>query len=356
MNKVILEDLNLIANSNIIDWTRIKNKTFFITGATGLIGSILVKSINIRNLMYNDNIKMVLLVRNKEQAQNIFDGIGNIFYIENSVENMEESTLNMNIDFIIHAASPTKSKFFIENPTETLDIAILGTRKVLELAKRMKVESIVYLSSMEMYGVLDSKNTKETDLGYINPLDVRSSYSAGKRICELYSYSYFSEYKVPVKIARLAQTFGAGISKNENRVYKYFIDCILNKQDIVLKSTGTTPINFTYTTDTILGILTILLHGKNGEAYNIVSDNINMTILDSAKWLAKEFCENQVKVIVDIPKEKTGFAPDNQMVLSNKKLKNLGWKCKFSVKDGYERLINYIREEMNNEKKGKIDI
>ena len=78
---------------------------------------------------------------------------------------------------------------------------------------------MIYLSSMEMYGTMKDENVTEDKIGKIEILNTRSSYSEGKRIAELYCYSYFSEYNVPVKMCRLAQTFGPGISKNETRVF-----------------------------------------------------------------------------------------------------------------------------------------
>ena len=222
---------------------------------------------------------------------------------------------------------------------------MIGTKNVLELAKINKVEGMVYLSSMEMYGTLNCDNVTEEILGYINPLDARSSYSEGKRICELYCYSYFKEYDIPIKIARLAQTFGAGIYKTETRVYKVFADAILNEKDIILKSKGSTIINFCYTTDVIIAILFILLNGKSGEAYNVVGDKTNMTIFDSANWLAENYGNGKTNVKIEIPETNQGFAPDNNMILSNQKLKSLGWKSEFDIKNGYERLIQYLKEE-----------
>ena len=348
MNKILEEDLKEIAYSDLINWNKFKNKKILITGATGLIGSLIVKSFIQRNEEFNNNINMILIVRDQEKAKEVFRNNQNIFYIEKNIEEYKNIN-NLNIDYIIHGASPTKSKMFVNNPVETIDTAILGTKKILEQAKNSKIKSMVYLSSMEMYGTMNSKNVTENDLGYINPLNIRSSYSEGKRICELYCSSYWHEYNIPVKIARIAQTFGAGISKDENRVYKVFVDSILNKEDIILKSSGTTAINFSYTTDTIIGILKILLDGNNGEAYNIVSNNPNMTILDSAKWLADTYAKGIVDVKIDIPKENMGFAPDNNMILNNEKLKSIGWNCKYDLKNGYDRLIRYLKEENKND-------
>lgn len=341
MNKILEQDIETICSSKLIDWNKIDNHSFFITGATGLIGSLIVKSFIWRNINKNANIKMFLLVRNKKTAIDMLGSGNNIEYLESSIENLN---YNINADYIIHGASPTKSKFFTQNPVETLDISILGTKNVLEIAKNNSVKSMVYLSSMEMYGTMKDENVTEDKIGKIEILNTRSSYSEGKRIAELYCYSYFSEYNVPVKMCRIAQTFGPGISKNETRVFKYFADCIINKKDIILKSTGETIINYSYTTDTILGILCILINGKNGESYNIVGEKTNMTILESAEWLLKEF-ENKNNRIICECNQKNDFAPDNKMILSNQKIKTLGWKSKISLKEGYKRLIKYIKEE-----------
>ena len=344
MNSVLEEDLEQIIKSPIVDWDMLKNKTIFITGATGLIGSILVRAILLKNKKEEFNIKLKLVVRTKDEAEKLF-GKDNDFisYIVSSID--EYVPKDVDIDYIIHGASPTKSKFFIENPVETMDIAIMGTKRVLEQAKLSNIKSMVYLSSMEMYGTIDSNNVDENDQGYIEPLNARSSYSQGKRVCELYSYSYYSEYGVPVKIARIAQTFGAGISKNENRVFKVFADAVINKQDIVLKSEGTTIINYSYTTDTVIGLLCIMLNGKSGEAYNLVSDNNNMTILESAKYLAEKYGAGKVNVKIEIPEQNQGFAPNNKIVLNNNKIKSIGWNYKYNITQGYDRLIKYLKEE-----------
>ena len=343
MNSILSEDIDTILKSDLIDWNKLKNKRILITGATGLICSIIVKTLSRKNDIDNFNINMYLLVRDIKKAKKIFENKEYIHYIETNIEefNIEE----LNVDYIIHGASPTKSKYFIEKPVETLNTILNGTKNILQVAKQSKIESMIYLSSMEMYGTIDDNNVTEDMLGYINPLDTRSSYSEGKRTSELYCFSYYKEYNIPVKIARIAQTFGAGISSDESRVYKMFADAVLDKKDIILKSNGSTIINYNYTTDAVIGIIYILLNGKSGEAYNLVGEKTNMTILDSAKWLAKEFGNNKIDVKIQIPEEQSGFAPNNKMILSNQKLKELGWKSQYNIKQGYERLLKYLEEE-----------
>ena len=350
MNKILEEDIKKIATSKQIDWKKFKNKNLLITGANGLICSLITRAFLYRDNNLEQNTKLFLSVRSAEKTKELFGESQYIEILESDIEDINKLEIAEKIDYIIHGASPTTSKFFVNNPVETINTAILGTKNILEIAYKNDVKSMVYMSSMEMYGTFyENINVNEKNLGYINPLDVRSSYSEGKRMCELYSFSYFKEYNVPVKMARIAQTFGPGISKNETRVYKYFLDCILNNQDIILKSTGSTIINFSYTVDTVIGILYILLNGMNGEAYNIVSDPTNMTIYDSAKWLIETFGNGKIQVKCEAElQQKAGLAPDNKMILENNKLKEIGWENKYTLQDGYKRLFEYLKIENVN--------
>jgi dTDP-glucose 4,6-dehydratase len=98
----------------------------------------------------------------------------------------------------------------------------------LEFARERKVKGFVYLSSMEVFGVTDTRliEVNETDYGYIDILNPRSSYSESKRLCECLCASYASEFALPVKIARLTQVLGAGIDYNSEWVSAYFARCV----------------------------------------------------------------------------------------------------------------------------------
>lgn len=124
----------------------------------------------------------------------------------------------------------------VTKPVETICVAVDGTRNILELAKENDVKSVVYISSMEVYGSPDASlpYVSENDYGYVDILNVRSCYPEGKRMCECLCTSYAHEYNLPIKIARLAQTFGAGVSKNETRVFAQFARSLINEEDIIL--------------------------------------------------------------------------------------------------------------------------
>ena len=184
MNKILKEDLLQVVQNSKSDFESFRNQTFLITGSTGLIGSLIVKSILLCNDVLKTNIKLLLIVRNQKKAEAMFRRQDCIQYIESSIEDIV--SISDSFDYVIHAATPTKSKYFITYPVETLDASIIGTKKLLDICKEKNIKRFLYLSSMEMYGVLNDEKVTEDKLGYLDNLDVRSSYSMGKRIAELY--------------------------------------------------------------------------------------------------------------------------------------------------------------------------
>ena len=105
---------------------------------------------------------------------------------------------------------------------------------------------MVYVSSMEEYGVTEDTGAfaGEEELGMIDLKAPRSCYPMGKRMAEHYCHIYYEEFQVPVKIARLAQTFGRGISLRDDRVYMQFARAVFEGRDIVLKTAGKSVGNY----------------------------------------------------------------------------------------------------------------
>lgn len=158
--------------------------------------------------------------------------------------------------------------------------------------------------------------------------------------------SYKEEYDVNVKIARLAQTFGAGIMKTENRVFAQFARSIIENKNIILHTSGLSEGNYCYTTDCLRGIITILVMGKSGEAYNVSNESCHTTILDMANILVDSFGTVTTKIVFDIdPKINNIYAPENHMILSSDKLRKLGWIPKYGLKESYNRLISFMKDE-----------
>lgn len=335
-------DIDKLFTAKYIEWDCFKNSSFFVTGATGLIGSIVVKTLCYFKKKTGANIKIYTYVRNMDKFKKMY---GHNDQIEVIVGDIRDSIQIKNrVDYIIHAAGVTTSKYMVTNPVETLMTSILGTENVLRLAREHKVKGMVFLSSMEIYGITKAYMNPITEdkLGYIDILNARSSYSEGKRVCELFCASYAQEYNVPVKIARLAQTFGAGVSKNETKVYASFAKNAISGEDIVLHTAGDGMGNYCYTTDAVGALLCLLTRGNAGEAYTVVNSKNSMKIKDMAALVAKNWGG---KVVFEIPEENIyGYAPASCMKLSGEKMESLGWKAEVGLKEMYERMIKYWDE------------
>ena len=344
-NEILLQDFASIADSNL-PFEEYNNKTFLITGATGLIGSLLVKTLRYLNEKRSINARILAVVRSKEKAKTILgEENEELSYVICDLAK-DELLLEEACDYVIHAAAVTTSKVMVSDPVGTIRTAIDGTEKLLKLAVEKKVKAFVYVSSMEIYGqpVTEGK-TKEKDLGYVDIGAVRSCYPEGKRMCECLCTAYASQYGVNVMSARLAQTFGAGILPTENRVFAQFARSAMKKEDIVLHTTGESEGNYVYTSDAIRAILLLLVKGQKGEAYNIANEESHITIRDMAEMVAGEIAEHRIQVVIDIPSDSSslGYAPPVRMWLDSSKMMALGWEPKVGLKEAYQRMIAFMQ-------------
>ena len=345
MNKILNEDINALAESVFCD--DIKGKTFFITGASGLIGSLCVKALLKCNELFGAGVKVAAFMRNPEKASAVFKGCEseNLIFVTGDIN--DKIVYEGEVDYIIHGASATSSKFFVSNPVETINTAMAGTNNILSFARKKEVSSFIYLSSLEVYGTPDPalETIREDYSGYIDQTSVRSSYSESKRLAETLCCSYASEYGVPVRIARLSQTFGAGVEYNDGRVFAEFARCAIEGRDIVLHTQGRTVRSYCYTADAVEALFKILLRGENMNAYNVTNMNTACSIYEMGEIVCNTFPESGIKVRVDIPKDASSFGYNPEMIirLDSAKLENLGWKPKYNLEDMFKRLVESMK-------------
>ena len=337
---VLLDDINTIIKDNNIDWDKLSDSTVLITGATGLIGSLCVRTL----LLLGNAKRIIVCVRDETKARLLFGD--SVEYFVTDIR--KPFVFDGKIDYIIHCAAVTKSKMMVDYPADTMNISIMGTKNVLDLAIKTNVKSIVYVSSMEAYGITDicQNPITEEKLGYLDLTTARASYPESKRACECLCFAYGHQYDLPVKVIRLAQTFGAGMPLEDNRLSMHIAKCVVNKEDIVLHTEGKSLLNFCYSTDSIRGLFTVLLKGVNGEIYNINNDSEIKSVRETAEMVASRITMNTIKVICECQKsEGFGYAPDAVLKLSSDKAVGLGWSPEINLESAYRRLIEYIREE-----------
>lgn len=320
-------------------------KTYLITGSTGYIGSMLIKFLLKDGQMTDKNAESYIIapVRDLHKASQLFPAGVEFLQADLCDKRCVEQLLEAGrgVDYIIHCASVTKSAEMITHPVEVTESIVNTTQNVLEFARQGQIKSMVYLSSMEVYGNIDCRDghrVKEEEVyrGEIELLNTRSCYPLGKRMTENICYSYYKEYDVPVKIARLAQTFGREIKDTDNRVFAQFVRAARNGEDIVLHTTGGSMGNYCDIDDAVMGIMMILRQGENGEAYNVVNEENTMMIRQMAELVADRVTDGKIKVVYEIADNFShGYAPDTGLRMSGQKLALLGWKPQKTLYDMY---------------------
>lgn len=345
-NNVNQEDMEYISGARSINWKLLRDKTVFITGGTGLIGSTIIHALIYANNKYSLKMRIIVLVRNQKKAKRIFpdDADTSLRFIVGSVE--ELPIIQDKVDYIIHGASPTASLYFVQRPVETIQTAVQGTMNILELAKKNRVEGVLYLSSMEVYGApLTDELIPETQGCTLDSMTVRSCYPIAKRLCENLCVSYANEYGVPGKVIRLAQTFGPGVGMNDSRVFAEFARDAMHKSDIELQTAGTSKRMYLYTADAVTAILTVLLSGKTGEAYNAANSGTYCSIVEMAQLVAHEIAHDSIKVHVPTIKldADSKFPPPHHLNLDTSKIYKLGWRPSIGLKDMYLRMMTGMK-------------
>ena len=344
MNRVLEDDLKTIIAEDL-SWEKLKNKTVMITGASGMVGSYMLYVLLMLNDEKHYGIKVDAVMRNvnklPEEVRNREDVNVVVADVTKDIPDVGD------IDYIIHAASPASPLIMQNQPVETIAANTIGTFKTLELAKEKNAEGYLFISSREIYGQPDEGQEffYENTYGFVDQLNPRSCYSEGKKAAETMCVCFHEEYGLNTKIARLAHTYGPGMSIYDGRVQADFLKNVYHNEDIVLKSEGTAVRTYTYIADAIAGMYQILLDSED-IVYNIGNEAGKVSIRDLAEILVSIYPERGLKLVFDIPEGGTkGTAPYTLGILSSEKLRKLGWNPKYSVKDGFKRTLEYLELE-----------
>lgn len=180
-----------------------------------------------------------------------------------------------NIDYIVHTAMPSDSLQSLD-PVSILNIAIKGTENIVDLSLLYQTKSLVYLSSVTIYGNTAGKlNIKEN---YYEKQDWRNdndAYMLGKRAAEFILLSSHRNHQLPVKILRPGYVYGANPTK-DCRVYNSFISDVANNKKIELKSDGLLKRPLVYILDLVKAIFLVLESNENGEAFNVSGSDMSL--------------------------------------------------------------------------------
>ena len=340
---IFKEDLESICAQQCIPWEKLRSQTILITGATGLIGSQIVSALLYADKKYQLHLTILALVRDENKARQMFAAqlseCENLVFVVGTVEQMPH--IKNDIRYIIHGASPTASAFFVQHPVDTIRAAVWGTMNLLELAKEKGVAGFIYLSSMEVYGSpKDDTLLPETAGTTIDTMSARSCYPEAKRLCETMCASYYAQYRLPAVVIRLAQTFGPGVAADDGRVFAEFARCAKNGQNIVLNTTGESKRCYLYTADAVAAILSVLLCGEAGQAYNAANPNTYCSIYEMAQLVSEQVSHKNIRVEIRLNAEKSAkYLPPHHLHLQTTKLANLDWKPTYDLQEMYVRMM-----------------
>ena len=344
VNELYREDL-----ANIVQYIDFdSDKSILVTGASGLIGSLIVDAL----LYYNEKnknqhlVRVYAMARNKEKLEKRFQ------YWKGSLELslLSEDICNplpdeLYFDFIFHAASNADPGTYAVYPVETIKTNVLGTIQVLEYARRHKGTKVLFTSTMEVYGKMHGKDMmEEQDYGLININSVRSGYPESKRVSELLCRSYVDEYGLDVVITRLGYIYGPTMTATDNKVVAQFIRNGVKQEDIVLKSKGMQRRSYCYVADAVAGMLCVLFWGEKGEVYNIANKDSVVTIAEMAQIIA-DIAGTEVVYSVPDSIEIKGSSDPQDAVLSTEKLETLHWKPHLDMHNGLKRTLMILGKD-----------
>lgn len=282
--------------------TNFSNKTIFITGGTGFIGSQLIKE------LLKFGAKIICYGRSIEKIEQKF---GTSVIATNSFD-------FKNIDYVIHAACPTESDKMANKPVEVLDAIYKLTKDSLNLAKQNNARYI-FLSSMEVYDNLNGL-VDENIIGTFDLSKSRTSYPIGKQMAENLVNSYHNEFSVNTCIVRLSQIFGPGVQKDDKRFFTFLLNNCLDNKDIILKTSGEKWHNSCFITDAVNLIIKLLLE-KTNDTFNITNEDYCMSINALSNEVIRIVKSNSK--VIHVIENQTIFRPDSKYKVSSKKIQKM---------------------------------
>ena len=342
MNHIMQEDIDNIIKADI-RWEKLRGCSVLITGATGMLGGYLLRTLSELNRQRAYGMTLYILVRHPEKLDEALRG--QVKVICQSVS--EPIVTDARFDYVIHAASPASPQIMAKDPVGTIAANALGAFYTLQAAQRSDAKGYLYISSREIYGqpYADQKVFTEETYGFVDPLQARSCYPEGKKAAETMCVCYKEQYGLNTKIARLAHTFGPGMSIYDGRVQADFLKNVVHHEDILLKSDGSAIRTYTYVSDAVTALFYVLLNSDD-MVYNISSEADTVSIRQLAQTLLDEFPERGLKLVFDIPEEaQKGTAPFTLGILGSDKLKALGWKPHYRLGEVLRRTVEYLESK-----------
>ena len=346
-NFLLKSDIQQIVK-NISDVShQFSGKTILLTGGRGFLGRYFMEIFNeLNEKVLQEKMEIIvldnLITSGKEGSE--IPNYENIKFINHNV--IEKFNCSKDLDFIIHAAGIASPYYYRAYPLETLQVAIDGTKNMLELAQ-LNSAKLTFFSSSEIYGDPDKKNipTKESYRGNVSCTGPRACYDESKRVGETLCNIFHNIKGVHTNTIRPFNVFGPGMQETDYRVLPNFTSRIKGDIPLQIYGTGNQTRTFCYVTDAMEGFIRVILNGVPGEAYNIGNPNPEISVIDLIKKIESILAKEVKFNIVDYPDSYPADEPTRRCPDILKAKLQVKYKPKIDIDEGLKRFINWSDKE-----------
>ncbi|HEY5958902.1 MAG TPA: NAD(P)-dependent oxidoreductase, partial [Polyangiaceae bacterium] len=296
------EDLDSIVSGLGEKWSRLRGADVLVTGGTGFFGVWLVSALLHANTSLGLGLRVHVMARRPEQFldrapeyQHESQALGALRLIRADIRNIHLPN-DTRLTHVVHAATAASAALNDSDPIEMASVAAEGTRQVLELARQHGVERMLLTSSGAVYGrnAPSVTHVSEDQMGVVDPLLLRNAYTEGKRLAELYCAAYAEKRGLAVTIARCFAFVGPYLPLDAHFAIGNFMRDALQGKPIIVQSDGSSRRSYLYATDLVLWLLTLLLDGVSGRAYNVGSEH-DVSVGELARLIGEQ-CGTPVEV------------------------------------------------------------
>ncbi len=304
-----------------------------VTGGAGFLGNHLC-----RYLLKKGHYVVCLDNFFTGKKRNIIDLENNLRFkiIPHDITNTLDVNSIGSVDQIYNLACPASPIHYQFDPIETIKANTQGVINILEFAK-LNGATVLQASTSEIYGDPLEHPQKESYKGNVNTLGPRACYDEGKRVAETLFMDYHRKYKIPIRIARIFNTYGPNMDKDDGRVVSNFIMQSLKNKPVTIYGEGGQTRSFCYMSDLIEGFYKLM------ESNNIGPINLGnpreFTILELAKKIIKLTGSKSKIEYKELPQDDPiKRKPD--ISFAREVLK---WKPKIQLEEGLGETINYFK-------------